>query len=376
MRPPAPCASSAPMPDLQGLLAPLGGNAPSGPDLRYSPEYGELERAVEGKPERQAGGKILAAEPPDWRSIREQCLRLLGTSKDLRVALIYVRALVEGEGFAGFASGLALLLGLVRTHWATLHPQLDVHDGGDPTERVSALAALTHRNMLQALRTAPLVAHPPLPQVSLRTLEVAAATKSADAKAAPTGPAAAPGQAGAAAAGAQSQALTSAAIEGVFQQVPLEILAQTAMTLASCVSQARELADAWGELIPSAGPDFTELRRVLAQADQAVRTRLEQRRSAEAPARPREGAPGAPSGKDVEIAVALPLDRSEIRSRDDVLRALDAICAYYARSEPSSPVPLLLQRGKRLVTMSFPDILKELLPESLPSMQKISGKTD
>jgi type VI secretion system protein ImpA len=59
-----------------------------------------------------------------------------------------------------------------------------------------------------------------------------------------------------------------------------------------------------------------------------------------------------------------------------VLRAIDAICAYYARAEPSSPVPLLLQRSRRLVTMSFLDILKEMLPESVANLQKISGTTD
>ena len=66
----------------------------------------------------------------------------------------------------------------------------------------------------------------------------------------------------------------------------------------------------------------------------------------------------------------------EFGRRDDVLRAIDAICAYYARNEPSSPVPLLLQRSKRLVTMSFMDILKEIVPESVPNVQKITGKTD
>ena len=71
-------------------------------------------------------------------------------------------------------------------------------------------------------------------------------------------------------------------------------------------------------------------------------------------------------------AVAL---RGEVRSRDDVLRAIDAICAYYARAEPSSPVPLLLQRCRRMVTMSFVDILKEMLPESVAGLQKIAGKT-
>jgi type VI secretion system protein ImpA len=70
------------------------------------------------------------------------------------------------------------------------------------------------------------------------------------------------------------------------------------------------------------------------------------------------------------------MPRGEVRTRDDVLCAIDAICAYYAKAEPSSPVPLLLQRSRRLVTMSFTDILKEMLPEAIPNLQKISGKTD
>lgn len=86
-----------------------------------------------------------------------------------------------------------------------------------------------------------------------------------------------------------------------------------------------------------------------------------------------EATNGAPAEAAEAPAMAL---RGEVRSRDDVLRAIDAICAYYARAEPSSPVPLLLQRCRRMVTMSFVDILKEMLPESVAGLQKIAGKTD
>ncbi len=350
--------------DLEGLLAPLGATAPSGADIRYSPDYVDLERAIEGKPERQAGGAIVAAEPPDWKAVREKCLGLLKVSKDLRVAVILVRALVEGEGFAGFADGLALVLGLVTTHWPTLHPQLDAEDDNDPTARISAMGELTHRNMIQVLRSAPLATGGPFPPVTLRTLEIAAAAKTPPPKPAAPAP-------GAPAAPAPANAPTLAAIEAVFQHVSIEVLGQTTTILARCVTQARALADEWAEKLPSAGPDFTELRRLLAQADQAVRSRMDQRKAPENGA----AAPGIPGAEGGTVALA-PVVRGEIQSRDDVLRSLDAICAYYARSEPSSPVPLLLQRGKRLVTMSFVDILKEMLPESLPNMQKIAGKTD
>ena len=96
----------------------------------------------------------------------------------------------------------------------------------------------------------------------------------------------------------------------------------------------------------------------------------------------RQGSPAEVAGEATNGAAAEAAEtpavalRGEVRSRDDVLRAIDAICAYYARAEPSSPVPLLLQRCRRMVTMSFVDILKEMLPESVAGLQKIAGKTD
>jgi type VI secretion system protein ImpA len=65
----------------------------------------------------------------------------------------------------------------------------------------------------------------------------------------------------------------------------------------------------------------------------------------------------------------------EIASREDVLRALDKLCAYYARYEPSSPLPILLQRCKRLVPMNFVDIVRELAPDGLGQIELIAGKT-
>jgi type VI secretion system protein ImpA len=82
---------------------------------------------------------------------------------------------------------------------------------------------------------------------------------------------------------------------------------------------------------------------------------------------PPVGGGGAPLNNATGAAVG------DIRSREDVLRALDAICSYYSRNEPSSPVPLLLERCKRLVTMSFVDIVKDMLPEALTAIQTIAG---
>ena len=64
----------------------------------------------------------------------------------------------------------------------------------------------------------------------------------------------------------------------------------------------------------------------------------------------------------------------ELSSRDDVVAMLDKICDYYAKHEPSSPIPLILQRARRLVTMNFLEIIRDLADKGLPQVEAITGK--
>ena len=216
--------------DLEALAQPASSEPPSGPNLQYSPEYANLERAAAGKPERQVGATIVPAEPPDWRAVRDQAGTLLATSKDLRVAVYLVRALLELEGFEGLAGGVRLVRRLVEEQWPTLHPQLDAEDNDDPTFRVNAMAALTHRDVLQAIRSAPLVTSKAFGSVSLRALDGAAAARPAGAKA-PPGP-------------------SAGALEAAFQQVSPEVLSQAVATLTLCVARGRRSRHGLGRATP------------------------------------------------------------------------------------------------------------------------------
>src|SRR5579859_3639069 len=133
--------------DLQSLLQPVSPQAPAGENLEYSAEYSALLRSMEGKPERKMGDAVVPAEPPDWNSAVGQASALLRASKDLRVATDLARALLRRDAFAGFAQGLSVVRGLVEGFWPVLHPRLDEEDN-DPTSRINAMAALTHREML------------------------------------------------------------------------------------------------------------------------------------------------------------------------------------------------------------------------------------
>ena len=65
-----------------------------------------------------------------------------------------------------------------------------------------------------------------------------------------------------------------------------------------------------------------------------------------------------------------------IQSGDDVIKQIDLICAYYAQNEPSSPVPLILNRAKKLVNKDFTAIMSDLTPDAVSQLQVITGKKE
>ena len=60
-----------------------------------------------------------------------------------------------------------------------------------------------------------------------------------------------------------------------------------------------------------------------------------------------------------------------IETRDDVMKALDAVCDYYRRREPSSPVMLALLRAKSWVPMDFMAVMADIAPNSLEDVRNV-----
>jgi type VI secretion system protein ImpA len=87
---------------------------------------------------------------------------------------------------------------------------------------------------------------------------------------------------------------------------------------------------------------------------------------------PADGAAAAASASSAAAPGPAPIS-GEIGSRADVVRMLDKILAYYQRHEPSSPVPMLLERAKRLAPKSFFEIMEELAPESVGQINILRG---
>ena len=60
-------------------------------------------------------------------------------------------------------------------------------------------------------------------------------------------------------------------------------------------------------------------------------------------------------------------------NNQNVVKMLDKLVQYYGRHEPSSPIPILLERAKRLVPMNFFEIMKDLAPEGIAQLTVIRG---
>ena len=171
--------------------------------------------------------------------------------------------------------------------------------------------------------------------------------------------------------------LDAASIDAAFLDCELDQLRETAGAVASAGRELGELERIVTDQVGVAQvPDLKPIRDLLTEADTLLRTKLAERTGTddtelEATASADNGAPTATAARTGGEPAAP--RGGTIAGREDVVRMLDRICDYYARNEPSSPVPLLLQRARRLVTKDFVGIVQDLAPEGLAQIEAIRG---
>ena len=335
--------------DIDKLVQGLTPEAPCGENLEYDPAFAELERVAQGKPEQQMGDDVIPAEDPNWSGVRSKALEVLGRSKDLRPAFLLTQALANTDGLMGLSDGLAVLHGLLDQHWDAVHPQLDPDDDNDPTLRVNTVAALCGDSMLRMVRQTPLVSSKILGRFNLRDIQIA------------TGKTPPP-------AGDDKPPADTAAIDAAFLECDLDGLQGSAQAVDRAIGHVTALETLLTERVGAAqAPSLDELVNTLKETGQILSSHLSRRGVVDAAGGDGEGAVATGAG-------AQPL-AGEINSREDVIRALDKACDYFRRNEPSSPVPILLERAKRLVSKDFMEILRDMAPGGVSEAEVIGGSS-
>jgi len=341
--------------DVMSLAVPISADAPSGQDLEYDHSFAALEDAVRTEPEQQFGETVVAAEEPDWVTVRDLAVEILSRSKDLRAAVYLVQALVHGNGLSGLAQGLKLIRVLLETFWDSLHPQLDPDDDLDPTARVNIIASLCDTSLvLVPVRHAPMVQIPGLGAISLRDVQIA------------NGRIAPPPDSG--------ETLKLDTIEAAIRDIDLSVLKDKVAALEGAEGDVSLIEQIIMEKVGANHAVSLEalthtLREILAFLhEQLIACGLAEQADVDdgnlTNAYAGSNAPNSPLNKR---------GLSEIKGPQDVVRTLDVVIDYYKVSEPSSPVPLLLERAKRLVSVGFLEILHDIAPDALIQAEQVTG---
>lgn len=343
--------------DIDHLLQPKDADAPCGEDLEYDSAYIALEQKAKETPEIQIGDKIVVPyQPPNWKEVRREVIELMEKTIDLRLMLLLCRASLAVEGVLGFQQSLDLMHTGLTQYWDTIHPQLDPDDDNDPTLRVNVLESLCDQDtLLKDFSNTALVESRAIGRFTLRQIQTATGKLQAFSTEAPIDP---------------------ATLNAAFSDSDPEKLKETHIALENTLISVQGIESfVLDQVGMSNSANLQPLQNLLKEAIQIFK----------------ELEPGDIIGSHAEFAESPKEQQSPenpvfvearkpqaqvtgIANRQDVIKALQLICEYYANNEPSSPVPLLAKRAQRLVNMDFMAIMSDLAPDGLTQIELIKGQ--
>lgn len=331
--------------DLDSLSQSFGEDAPSGEDLEYDADFTALEMANQPSEERVIGDAVIPAEDPDYDRVARLAITLLGHTKDLRIAVILANAVLRTDGLPAFEEVLRYIRLCLEDFWDSVHPQLDADDDDDPTMRVNAALGLTDQaSVLRSLRMVPLTDSRAFGRFSLRDLQAA----DGDITPGPN----------------MDTAPNTQTVSAAFQDEDADHLAATMAAATAILEHVKAISEVFDERIGALGPELDPLQKMAHDIRRRLATYA-----------------GSPVDEDVEdtlspdMPTAAPRQRGSgaINGTDDVVSAIDRIVDYYARNEPSSPLPILLNRARRLVSADFVTIMKDMAPQGVENVALIGG---
>lgn len=375
--------------DLALWLNPLDGENPSGADLRNDPAFHELERLTEPQIKVVHDGRNKPAAqstvPVDWQAVLGKAEELRSHGRDLRLLVIVTRALANEQGLAGLVQGLTLIAKTFDAHWETMHPAL--RPSATPRDaalrRINALLDLQNsQGLLADLRQMTFFSPRTIGPITGRDLEQGALDDRVMLQEAASGL----NNAEKAALVAAHGQLLNRVRSGCAAQADQANAEMTSLIAdgQAAIAALDAVDTALNGRVDGSGSTVPELKRLL----QRLLTTLERYSAAEtvtngaaspapAPADPgppvRNGHGAETMASYAEPSAGLP-DR--ISSRDDVVKCLDLVVAFYDRTEPSSPIPHLARRVRRMVHMDFVELMEDLAPSGLKEFRLLAGVPD
>ncbi len=323
-------AGVLPDPKLAALCTPFSDTDLCGPDLDMEgdADYLNFFASVEGVLPTTffsvEDGSPFDRSTVDIKGQLDALAPLLQRTRDIRLLLVQARLLILNKDLGGFALNLAAVAYWLDKFWDAVHPRPQPGDAA----RSGAISTLDLPTVIFPLQYAPLIEARRLGPISYRTWMIATGEVKPR-----TG---------------EVQVSQGAITEAISAADP-EVLATARRNIALVKSSLDTIRNAFLAHGESAGLDK------LSTLAATIRGFIDpQASAAEAGAAAADASEAAAAAAgDVGPAPASLAQASE---------ALAAIADYYSRSEPSSPVLLLVRQANHLVGKSFFEIMNILIP--------------
>jgi type VI secretion system protein ImpA len=353
--------------DITEFAKPLAGEKPAGENMEYDQGYLEMETLASGQ-------GVAEGEGPDWKLLAKNCKALWEKTRDLRVAVYLTIAETAGGGVKELAAGLQLINFLVKEMWDTVYPLLDPDDNNDPTERINIFAMLSPETgamndpvmFINRLREIKIM--PPLPYTIRDLLIAQGEIEPLDGKTVDLNLIIGEIM------GIPLPQVTEQAdyaktareiIESICKEANGKITGGDTLSLAALTKELDKLIKFFNNYFAAAGETGEKYS---GEEDSVEKTSAG---GTSGTAGDKRAAPGsAVAGASVNIANYKPATRT------DALSLLKKVIEYYQGMEPSSPIPLLLNRALRMAQMNFLELLENIAPEAVTRGRDILGDTE
>ncbi len=324
--------------EIEEIGRPVSPEHPCGEDL----EDTQLLASFDGF--RLFGQAFPLPPETDWREIKSKSLEAIRRSKDLRLLGHFAAAALRLDGWPGFLGSVHVAAGWIKTYWTDVYPHVDE----DGILRKNALNSLSDRmSVLDGVRRLPIVENRQLGKISLRDVDLSTG------QLAPTE--------------TDTSPASEAQVAAVFAATNIEELqvlkTRTETGIADLTAIDTAMRDFGGA---EASPDFDPLLKMLVRIDGLLGEQL----AAKGASQPGASAEGGAGGTGQTMSVGV------VKSRQDALRALDAIALFFRQTEPSSPIPMFLERAKRLIGKDFLEILADVAPDGVGTARSAGGLKD
>ncbi|WP_237932238.1 type VI secretion system protein TssA [Buttiauxella sp. S19-1] len=334
--------------DITAMLVPISPEKPAGENLEYEQVFEDIRQARESDPNYMPQDEWSVKEPKkaDWNRVRTLCEKALREkTKDLQIACWFVEALCYQQGLKGLIDGIEFLSEFISRFWFQCWPSLE-EEGA--TLRRSRLLRLD-KDLSQQLLCQPLLSQPNTSLIFWRQILIFEHK-------------------------INSQPVSRDDLIRQEGDLTMESFNLRSMHFSSIeIGQQASRVDVVGAAIAQLEARYLSLSQnqeteLFSQTSQTLAdiTDYLQRLTQHTIPLPDQAITLEPLvGDDITLSEdAWRRCEPQTMSRELAISQMLAIAGYFRQTEPSSPVPFLMERAARWATMTLQEWLAEMINDS------------